>query len=139
LFSGVIVDTGALDDALNLPSGDGRIFRIDRAVQGKEFHFAVSDVAAAQLNDPFVLPWRICTRATFLWRTRFFLKTAQMINLESIEPMIEGLPRNAKMSSRDRGVSSGTGFVVDHPFETCCGIAAQAHEFGRPPIPFVAT
>lgn len=65
LFHRVVVQTRALNDALDLPARHGLVIRIRFPVQHKELHLAIADMRSTQTDDPPVLERRVFPHPSF--------------------------------------------------------------------------
>lgn len=117
LFYRVIVNAGALDNALDVPTGQVLVTRKIPAVQHEEFHLTVADVCPTEFDHAHVLERGVFPFPTFFWSARALLERTEVGFVKTLEPLVEGLPSDAEVASREARLFS-LGFVEDDPFET---------------------
>jgi hypothetical protein len=132
LFRGRIIQAGGLDDALDLPGGDGGLVRVPLAVDRKQLHLAVAQVLLAERDDLLVLQRAVLPEPAPAWPARSVLQAAQKVLLEPGQPFVEGLAGDAEVARSEHDI-----FAVllpeDDPFQASLGRPGQVQEFGDLP------
>lgn len=124
----MIVQSGGLNDTLDLPGRNAPLPGMLPPIKFQEFHFAVAHILPAQSNHIVVLSGSIFPASASARSTRFIFQTSQEIFFEPSLPLVEGFAGDTEMPGSERNVF----FVFlpeDDPFQTTTGGAGELEQF----------
>jgi len=122
LFLWRIVDSGALDDALDLPGRDTTVFRVFSLVDGEQFELRISEVLLPERHDSFVLEGRVFFLPFVFRSARLFFKATKVSRVKPPYPFGYRFRRSSEVSGRGSDVSRSFRLIVDNPFEAHQGV-----------------
>lgn len=137
LFSRFIVQTGGLNNALNLPGGNSTILGIFPVIYIQELHLAIAQILLPQGDHIGILPGSVFPFPHAMRSPRSVDEAFQKILVKPVPPFVEGLPGDAEMAAGQRRVFMVL-LVENHPFQAASGGPGETEQQSHPPPSVVA-
>lgn len=118
LFLRMIVESGALDNALYFPTSKRQIIRIEPTIKGQKLELAIAEILPTQFDHAFILERRIFPLSPVVGCAGTVFQGTEIGLVKQPLPLIEGLGRKAEVPGHQRYVLTGFGLIENKPVQT---------------------